>query len=80
MPTLLNRLRSGLAQNAALMARTDAYDKKVHEACEQELARIERRLAAMQSGRVARDQALATEYTQLVMDRARLARVVARQS
>ena len=76
MATSLKQLRRSLARNDALVGRSDAYDAKVREASTEELARIERRLAAMPSGRVARDGALATEYTQLINDRARLSRLV----
>ena len=73
-------LRELLARNVALMQRAQTHDGRIRDAAHQELDSVNKRLAAMPPGMVALDLAMGEKYQRLVMDRARLHRLLGAQS
>lgn len=73
-------LRELLARNEALTQRAQAHDGRIRDAAHQELDSVNKRLAAMPAGMVALDPAMGEQYQRLVMDRARLHRLLGAQS
>ena len=68
-------IRSRLSNLAGLRARADAVDEKLQEAAQKELERVSQDLDKLRP-RVHLDEAAADQYQALILDRARLERIL----